>query len=278
MAGIVWSQGGNFPPNSIGGPGVFSTVTATGAITSGAACTPAGATASGGLCMTEAASTGWTSTAGFDYIRADTTHALFCGMNGVGEPNCTFDALTAGVNGSLGGVVSFAGLTSGSATITAPAVAGTITNPFLMSNSLRLPTGTVLSFNGDAGVSRVGPGTLAFGNGAAGDTSARLSAAGFSATGTKFTTNGGCGETSGTTTGGATAGKYTTAGSTSCTSIITMGNNLTAPNGWSCTALDLTTVGDVTDPHQTASTTQTATIASGTIVAADVIQFSCIGY
>jgi hypothetical protein len=57
-----------------------------------------------------------------------------------------------------------------------------------------------------------------------------------------------------------------------------MGNSATAPNGWSCTAIDLTTSGDVTNPHQTATAATTATFASGTIVAGDVIQFSCIGY
>jgi hypothetical protein len=94
--------------------------------------------------------------------------------------------------------------------------------------------------------------------------------------GTTFTGNAGCGE--GSLTGGATAGKFTTSGTNSCTIVITMGNVATAPNGWDCHAIDLTTVGDVTNPHQTASSTTTATIVSGTIATNDVIQFSCIGY
>lgn len=91
-----------------------------------------------------------------------------------------------------------------------------------------------------------------------------------------FTSSGGC--TEGTLVGGSTSGKFTTSGSVSCTTIITMGGGMIAPHGWSCTTIDLTTIGDVTDPHQTASTTTTATIATGTIVAGDVIQFSCVGY
>ena len=57
-----------------------------------------------------------------------------------------------------------------------------------------------------------------------------------------------------------------------------MGDTDTAPNGWSCTVIDITTVGDVTNPHQTTSSTTTATFVSGTIVGGDVLQFSCIGY
>ena len=115
-----------------------------------------------------------------------------------------------------------------------------------------------------------------FGNGTASNTTAKLKAAGFMSVGTKFTSSGGC--TEGTLVGGATAGKFTTSGSTSCSTVITMGDSATAPNGWDCHALDLTTAADVTNPHQTSSTTTTATLATGTIVANDVIQFSCIGY
>jgi len=103
-----------------------------------------------------------------------------------------------------------------------------------------------------------------------------VTAGGFISGSTTFTSNGGC--TEGTLVGGSTAGKFTTSGSTSCTVIVTMGGGVTATNGWSCTAIDLTTAIDVTNPHQTASSTTTATFATGTIVAGDVIQFSCIGY
>jgi hypothetical protein len=98
---------------------------------------------------------------------------------------------------------------------------------------------------------------------------------GFIVTTPKFTTNNGC--TDSATSGGATAGTFTVT-SVSCTEIITMGGALTAPHGWSCTAIDLTTLADVTNPHQTATSTTTATIVTGTIVSGDKIQFSCIGY
>lgn len=92
--------------------------------------------------------------------------------------------------------------------------------------------------------------------------------------GTTFTTNAGCGE--GALVGGVSAGKITTAGQTSCTDIITIAT--AATNGWQCTFTDLTTAADAASPHQTATTTTTVTWVSGTIVAADVIQFACTAY
>jgi hypothetical protein len=77
--------------------------------------------------------------------------------------------LTIGVAGGGSGILALAGTTSGTATLTAPAVAGTITNAVLLSNSLQLPSGTVLSFNGDSGISRLAPASFAFGNGTAGN-------------------------------------------------------------------------------------------------------------
>lgn len=112
-------------------------------------------------------------------------------------------------------------------------------------------------------------------NSACNDGFGKLKSAGYMVIGTTFTGNAGCSET--TLTGGATAGKFT-AVSTSCTIVITMGNSASAPNGWSCTAIDLTTLADVVNPHQTATTVTTATIVTGTIVSGDVIQFSCVGY
>ena len=132
---------------------------------------------------------------------------------------------------------------------------------------------------GDTGFGRVSAGLIGAASSASHPTSGKLEAAGYISKGTKFTTNQGCGENTTTNlAGGATAGTITTVGSTSCSTIVTMGDTATAPNGWSCTAIDLTTSGDVTNPHQTATSATTATLASGTIVAADVIQFSCIGY
>jgi hypothetical protein len=102
-----------------------------------------------------------------------------------------------------------------------------------------------------------------------------LEAASYISEGTKFTTNNGC--TDSATAGGATAGTFTV-GSTSCTEVVTMGNSATAPNGWSCTVVDITTLADVTNPHQTTSNATTATFVTGTVVSGDKIQFSCIGY
>lgn len=101
-------------------------------------------------------------------------------------------------------------------------------------------------------------------------------AAGFFSKGTTFTSNAGCSET--TLVGGATSGKLTAGATTSCTVIITMGNSMTAPNGWACHMTDLTTAADANNPHQSASTTTTATFITGTIVASDVLQFGCFGY
>lgn len=162
-------------------------------------------------------------------------------------------------------------------------------NRTVMTDSLTLPavnaanglqtsgTGALISFgtSNDTGLSRISAGVFGIGNGTQGDTTASMEGAGYISVGTKFTTSGGCGETSGTTTGGATAGKFQTSGTTSCSTVITLP---TAPHGWSCTAIDLTTSADAVNPHQTATTTTSATITSGTIVGSDVIQFSCVGY
>lgn len=75
-----------------------TTVTTTEPIDAGSAsfgtgCSAAGSTASGGICDAESANTGWTPTAGQDYMRADSTlHAFICSINGAAEPGCTFGA------------------------------------------------------------------------------------------------------------------------------------------------------------------------------------------
>lgn len=64
---------------------------------SGTGCVPAGSTAVGGVCMTEATNTGWTPTAAFDYIRGDSTaHAFLCSANNSAEGNCPFQSVTTG--------------------------------------------------------------------------------------------------------------------------------------------------------------------------------------
>lgn len=129
----------------------------------------------------------------------------------------------------------------------------------------------------DTFMSRSAPGVLAVGAaGGAGTTTGKVKAAGYMSVGTTFTSNAGCGDT--TLTGGATAGKYTSVTAGTCTTVITMGNTATAPNGWSCSATDLTTAADSGNIHQTATTTTTASLNETTVAANDVIQFSCIGY
>ena len=103
---------------------------------------------------------------------------------GVGD----FSAHNCGVLNTTACVITGFGSTSGTATLTWPAVAGTITNPILVSNSLQLPTGTVLNWNNDTSISRIAAGSLAIGNGTAGDYSGSLSATTFLATGTLPTT------------------------------------------------------------------------------------------
>ena len=131
----------------------------------------------------------------------------------------------------------------------------------------------------DSGFSRDAAAVLDAGNGSNGDTTGKVKAAGYMSAGTKFTTNAGCGESAGTITGGATAGKITTSGSTSCSTVVTFGNSATAPNGWACQAVDLTTPADAHNPTVAPTSTTTVTITTGTIVANDVIQLGpCIAY
>lgn len=237
--------------------------------------------------------------------------------------------MSIGVAGGGNGSVQLSGNTSGHADFTAPAVAGTRTNPVTMTNVLLGPNGSassatygfgtgtnglysavgvgpVMTVSGsdslgfatnevrllstgrvsfcpsttmnctiDTGISRDAIGVVDVGNGVAGNTTGKIKASAHIVAGTKFTTNNGC--TDSATAGGATAGTFTV-GSTSCTEVVTMGDSATAPNGWSCTVVDITTLADATNPHQTTSTTTTATFVTGTVVSGDKIQFSCIGY
>jgi hypothetical protein len=91
--------------------------------------------------------------------------------------------------------------------------------------------------------------------------------------GNTFSSDGGCLETS--LSGGPVSGKFKINRS-SCTIVITMGNSLTAKNGWSCWANDETHAFSV-GYRQTASTTTTASI-SMTGTTSDVIDFGCAPY
>ena len=80
-----------------------------------------------------------------------------------------------GVAGTTSGQIVLEGSTSGSASITAPAIAGTAANPLSFSNGINLPPGTGLSFNNDTGIARsYYAGILNVGNGTAFDTSGQL--------------------------------------------------------------------------------------------------------
>lgn len=107
------------------------------------------------------------------------------------------------------------------------------------------------------------------------NTLGRLKASGYMSVGTTFTSNAGCTDSS--LTGGGSAGTFVSGASGTCTTIITMGDAATAPNGWVCDVTDRTTTAAVW--RQTASAATTATLqATSGAVAADVIQFKCIGY
>ncbi len=110
------------------------------------------------------------------------------GSIGAGQLPASFGAttfsglITAQVNVSLGQVavtaaaLTFVGFTSGSALITGPSTAGTVTNPFIFSNAISLPSGTFVSFNSDTAISRTAAGTLAVGTGTAGSQAGTIQA------------------------------------------------------------------------------------------------------
>lgn len=62
----------------------------------------------------------------------------YTGTSGI---TATAGAIASGANGGAAGVLQVFGSTSGSATFTAPAVAGTVTNPVVSSNSMQFPVG-----------------------------------------------------------------------------------------------------------------------------------------
>jgi len=72
--------------------------------------------------------------------------------------------LTVGTAGSTAGIITLEGLTSGAATITAPAVAGTAANPILFSNGINTPSGTGHSWNNDTFLFRSSANVVGVGN------------------------------------------------------------------------------------------------------------------
>jgi len=138
-------------------------------------------------------------------------------------------------------------------------------------------SGSEIRFNAahNAGLTVNGSEQFLFGNGSLSDTTGTIRAGGYVSAGTTFTASG-CANS--TLVGGATAGTYTSVTAGTCTVTVTMGNSATAPHGWICDAHDLTTVADANNVTLGSSTTTTANLVEGTVVANDVIAFKCTGY
>lgn len=186
---------------------------------------------------------------------------------------------TWGWNGSSG-----YGLNFGQGTVICQANTAIAAFSSAANNGLRLTAGACFqwatSTNADSGVADTGicrPAAkiFTFGSNTSNDTTGKLKASAYMSLGTKFTTNGGCSETS--LTGGGSAGSFLV-GSTSCTTIVTLGDSATAPNGWSCWIHDETTSADYYNPHISGTTATTLTIVSGTVVSGDKIVWGCLGY
>jgi hypothetical protein len=93
----------------------------------------------------------------------------------------------AGIAGTTAGVLTLEGLTSGAATITAPAVAGTAANPFMFSNGINIPSGTGLGFNSDTVLWRSSANVFAMGN-SVGNLTGQLNVSGIYSPGGSLTT------------------------------------------------------------------------------------------
>jgi len=118
----------------------------------------------------------------------------------------------------------------------------------------------------DSAWSRHGVNILRAGNGTFDDSTGTLQAAGLMSLGTTFSASG-C--TNSARVGGATAGQFTVGQNTACTIVITMGNSLTAPNGWTCSAYDETAVPAVAirqTAHSATSCSLLMTVATNDII------------
>jgi hypothetical protein len=276
--GTVTNTGGSLTSNAVVlGAGTNDTKVSTGITTNGASELDLGVSGTSGVLGLNGSTSGKATltapaVAGTSTNAISSSNVLQVPVGSISGVGIGFGSATLGLYGVAGPVLRIAN----GADIVGFFQSSGLPQIFTTSAGVYEWTSGTLSSGGDTGLSRVAADVVGVGNSAQGDTTGKVKAAGYMSVGTTFTSSGGC--TEGTLVGGATAGKFTTSGSTGCTTVITMGNSATAPNGWSCTAIDLTTVGDVTNPHQTATTTTTATIATGTIVTSDVIQFSCIGY
>lgn len=89
-----------------------------------------------------------------------------------------------GVVGVTAGQIQLEGSTSGAVTITAPAVAGTASNPVVFSNSIQAPSGGAFVLGGDTGLSRASAAVVDVGNGTPGDSSGTINASAYQVGGT----------------------------------------------------------------------------------------------
>lgn len=229
----------------------------------------------------------------------------------------TYVAPTFTISGpGLGnGAFALSGNTSGVATCTAPAVAGTSTNGVTCTNVFLLPDGTnantAYGFTGDVtmGMSRSsGQLQLSATSGAGGTVyiqpkSGNTSGAWTFNTGPEFfpSNHATIGDTSNyvggvvssfyqsggtkftasgcsnsTLLGGASAGSFVSGTTGACAVTVTMGNSDTATTGWSCWSSDHTTPANLYVQTGAASTT-TASF-TGTTVSGDLITFGCVAY
>lgn len=93
---------------------------------------------------------------------------------------------TVGTAGTSSGNLLLTGLTSGTCSITAPAIAGTVTNPMLISNSIQIATGNVVGWSTDTGLSRTAAGIIRFGNATANNNTGYFQWGGQSRVSTQF--------------------------------------------------------------------------------------------
>lgn len=220
------------PIGNIGSSGLSGTVpvtiSAAGAIACATCVTSAASLANGGLVL---------GTAGTQ-ASATNTQLTFVAPT-----------LTVGLAGTSSGILALTGSTSGSATITSPATAGTSTNPITISNSVQLPIGTVYNWNADTGLSRDSAGVVDVGTGAAGSKAGTINATTANITGTATV-----GTLSATTITGLTSAEVLAA----CTTCVTSAAALTS------TAI---MTGGGSQGSQTPSTTSTLSAGGAMVLA-----------
>jgi hypothetical protein len=194
----------------------------------------------------------------------------------------TFTVSSAGTGN---GVLALSGNTSGTATFTAPSVAGNANNPVIVGNILAGPNGSsngptyTFSSAGNNGQYLINSTTV--GMSVAGTNIATYTALGISATGLQsqgtaagLTGTGAC-ATITTQTGGAWSGRATcTAATAASTLTITPGS--TATNGWACHVQDQTNRANLFQQTSTTSTACTLTITS--VTQNDVFVFTAFAF